>query len=111
MTKSSTATSSSTVASDAPPATPNNNNNGGRSNINNKQKKKKKWMSIALLHSALVFIQIGTSGYQVITRIALTSGMNLFVFAFYRGAIGLCFLIPIAFFVERLQMLPLSWNY
>ena len=61
-------------------------------------------MSIALLHSALVFVQIGTSGYQVITRIALTSGMNLFVFAVYRGAIGLCFLIPIAFFAERLYL-------
>ncbi|KAI5057761.1 hypothetical protein GOP47_0027776 [Adiantum capillus-veneris] len=67
------------------------------------------WVAVALLHVALLMVQLGMSGYQIITRVALTGGMNLFTFAVYRGAIGLCFLIPAAFFLERNQRPPLTW--
>ncbi|MCO5607267.1 hypothetical protein L7F22_061460 [Adiantum nelumboides] len=67
------------------------------------------WVSVVVLHVALLLVQAGMSGYQIITRVALTGGMSLFTFAVYRGAIGLCFLIPAAFFLERNQRPPLTW--
>ncbi|KAH7281967.1 hypothetical protein KP509_35G005600 [Ceratopteris richardii] len=68
------------------------------------------WVSIVVLHTALLLVQAGMSGYQIITRVALTGGMSLFTFAVYRGAIGLCFLIPAAFFLERNKRPPLTWK-
>lgn len=63
-----------------------------------------------LLHLALLFVQLGMSGYQIITRVALTEGMSVFTFAVYRGAIGLCLLVPFAFFLERNKRPPLTWK-
>lgn len=68
------------------------------------------WVSLVVLHLALLAVQAGMSGYQIITRVALTSGMSLFTFAVYRGAIGLCFLTPLAFFLERNKRPPLTWT-
>ncbi|KAH7316366.1 hypothetical protein KP509_21G090300 [Ceratopteris richardii] len=62
------------------------------------------WLSLVVLHTALLLASAGMSSYQVITRVALTSGMSLFTFAVYRGATGLCFLIRAAFFLERVSV-------
>ncbi|KAH7316365.1 hypothetical protein KP509_21G090200 [Ceratopteris richardii] len=68
------------------------------------------WLSLVVLHTALLLASAGMSRYQVITRVALTGGMSLFTFAVYRGAIGLCFLIPAPFFIERNKRPPLTWK-
>ncbi|KAH6555905.1 hypothetical protein KP509_1Z218600 [Ceratopteris richardii] len=68
------------------------------------------WLSLVVLHTALLLASTGGSGYQIITRVALTGGMSPFTFAVYRGAIGLCFLIPAAFFLERNKRPPLTWR-
>ncbi|KAH6559044.1 hypothetical protein KP509_1Z030400 [Ceratopteris richardii] len=68
------------------------------------------WLSLVVLHTALLLASAGGSGYQIITRVALTGGMSPFTFAVYRGAIGLCFLIPAAFFLERNKRPPLTWR-
>ncbi|KAH7316081.1 hypothetical protein KP509_21G078000 [Ceratopteris richardii] len=66
------------------------------------------WLSLVVLHTALLFASAGLCGYQIITRVALTGGMSLFTFSVYRGAIGLCFLIPAGFFLERNKRPPLT---
>lgn len=50
---------------------------------------------------ALLTVQLGYGGYYVLTKAAMSEGVNRFVFAVYRDCIALALLGPIAFFSER----------
>ncbi|CAM6129380.1 unnamed protein product [Calypogeia fissa] len=53
------------------------------------------------VHLALMTVQFGYGGYYVLTKAAMTSGFDRFVFAVYRELIGLAILTPLAYFTER----------
>eukprot|EP00249_Psilotum_nudum_P017112 c26166_g9_i1 orf=633-1751(-) len=67
-------------------------------------------LSDIFVHLALFLVQLGMAGYQIITRVALVGGMSPFVFAVYRGIIGLCVVSPFAIFLERKKRRPLTWR-
>lgn len=45
---------------------------------------------------ALITVQLGYGVYYVLTKAAISGGVNRFVFAVYRDAIALCLLGPLA---------------
>lgn len=50
---------------------------------------------------ALITVQLGYGFYYVLTKAAMSEGVNQFVFAVYRDVIALCLLGPFAYFSER----------
>lgn len=59
-----------------------------------------------MVHVALFLVQVAIGGYFVLAKAALVAGVNQFVFAVYRDAFGLSFLIPYAYFLEKYVNLP-----
>lgn len=49
------------------------------------------------------FIRSIYGGVQIVTKIAFNRGMSTTVFVFYRHAIAILFLVPVAFVVERYE--------
>lgn len=54
---------------------------------------------------AMIFIQFVYAGMALFSKAAISSGMNPFVFVFYRQAFASLALAPFAFFFERLSFI------
>jgi drug/metabolite transporter (DMT)-like permease len=59
---------------------------------------------------ALLTVQLGYGGYYVLTKVAMSDGVNRFVFAVYRDCIALALLGPLAFFSERKLRPAMTWT-
>ncbi|CAM6085695.1 unnamed protein product [Calypogeia fissa] len=64
---------------------------------------------LAAVHCGLIMVQLGQGGANVLMKVAMTEGVNTFVFAVYRDLVGLAILIPTAYFAERKQRRPLTF--
>ncbi|KAG0618703.1 hypothetical protein M758_4G086200 [Ceratodon purpureus] len=62
-------------------------------------------------HAALVLVQLNYGGYHVITKLALSVGINQLVFCVLRDVIALLILGPLAYFTEKRQRPPMSAYY
>ncbi|KAF3445513.1 hypothetical protein FNV43_RR10689 [Rhamnella rubrinervis] len=58
---------------------------------------------------AMIFIQFVYAGMALFSKAAISSGMNSFVFVFYRQAFASLALAPFAFFFESDKVAPLSY--
>ena len=50
---------------------------------------------------AMIFVQTGFAGMNIITKVALNHGMSHFVFVAYRHAVATLVLMPFAYVLER----------
>ncbi|BAS71691.1 Os01g0296900 [Oryza sativa Japonica Group] len=50
---------------------------------------------------AMVLVQLGLAGLNVMSKLTMASGMSPYVLLAYRNFIAAAFLAPIAFLVER----------
>lgn len=57
--------------------------------------------SIRTVHAALVLVQLGYAGLQMLSRVALDAGLNQFLLSMYRNIIAFAILGPIAYYYER----------
>ncbi|CAM6091840.1 unnamed protein product [Calypogeia fissa] len=64
---------------------------------------------LAAVHCGLIMVQLGQGGANVLNKVAMTTGVNTFVFAVYRDLVALAILIPTAYFAERKQIRPLTF--
>ena len=53
---------------------------------------------------AMVMVQVGFAGLNIVSKLALDKGMNPFVMVAYRQVIATVFLSPFAFFYERYSL-------
>ncbi|KAL2613119.1 hypothetical protein R1flu_024811 [Riccia fluitans] len=60
------------------------------------------------VHFALLLMQLGFAGHQILSRVALTSGLSQFVYAIYRNGLALIIMSPFAYVLEKKNRPPLS---
>jgi hypothetical protein len=53
------------------------------------------------VHAACVVVQSGFGVAYILSKVALTTGVNPVVFAVYRDVVALCTIAPVAYFLER----------
>lgn len=63
------------------------------------------------LHLAMLGLQFGYAGFHVVSRAALNVGISKIVFPVYRNIIALLLLFPFAYFIEKKERPPLTWNF
>ncbi|KAL3676340.1 hypothetical protein R1sor_026288 [Riccia sorocarpa] len=62
------------------------------------------------VHVALLIMQLGFAGHQVLSRVVLTTGLNQFVYAIYRNVLALVIMSPFAYALERKERPPLTFK-
>ncbi|KZV14578.1 protein WALLS ARE THIN 1-like [Dorcoceras hygrometricum] len=62
------------------------------------------------LHLSMLALQFGYAGFHVVSRAALNMGISKIVFPVYRNILALLLLLPFAYFLEKKERPPLSWN-
>ncbi|KAG6545900.1 hypothetical protein Mapa_012555 [Marchantia paleacea] len=62
----------------------------------------------ARVQLALLTVQLGYGIYYVLTKSAMSGGVNQFVFAVYRDVIALSLIIPLAYFTEKDKRTPIT---
>ncbi|CAI9777861.1 unnamed protein product [Fraxinus pennsylvanica] len=63
------------------------------------------------LHLAMLALQFGYAGFHVVSRFALNMGISKIVFPVYRNILALLLLLPFAYFLEKKERPPLTWNF
>ncbi|KAL0553405.1 hypothetical protein IC582_007300 [Cucumis melo] len=72
------------------------------------------WCSIPeklQLHGAMLALQFGYAGFHVVSRAALNMGISKLVFLVYRNIIAFFLLLPFAYFLEKKERPPISFNF
>jgi hypothetical protein len=59
------------------------------------------WGGTACRPLPLVLVQLGFAGMNVVSKLALDTGMSPYVLISYRNLVGAAFLSPLAFIIER----------
>lgn len=57
---------------------------------------------------AVIFLQFGLAGMDVISKVALNQGMSNYVFVVYRHAVATIVMAPFAIVLDRFALLSLS---
>ncbi|BBN17424.1 hypothetical protein MPTK1_7g14400 [Marchantia polymorpha subsp. ruderalis] len=60
------------------------------------------------VHAALMMMQLGFAGHQILSRVALTSGLSQFVYAIYRNGLALIIMGPFAYVLEKKDRPPMT---
>ncbi|KAL5990981.1 hypothetical protein ACLOJK_011887 [Asimina triloba] len=55
-------------------------------------------------HGSMIFVQLSSAAYAVLTRVILTQGISSTVFLFYQFAIATIFMAALAFIFERITL-------
>lgn len=63
------------------------------------------------LHLAMLALQFGYAGFHVVSRAALNMGISKIVFPVYRNILAFFLLLPFAYFLEKKERPPISWNF
>ncbi|XP_060199763.1 protein WALLS ARE THIN 1-like [Lycium barbarum] len=63
------------------------------------------------LHLAMLTLQFGYAGFHVVSRAALNMGISKIVFPVYRNILAFLLLLPFAYFLEKKDRPPLTWNF
>ncbi|KAM7517228.1 hypothetical protein LguiA_006811 [Lonicera macranthoides] len=74
----------------------------------------KRWCSMPekfQLHLAMLLLQFGYAGFHVVSRAALNMGISKIVFPVYRNILAFLLLVPFAFFLEKKERPPLTFNF
>ncbi|XP_038897035.1 protein WALLS ARE THIN 1-like [Benincasa hispida] len=72
------------------------------------------WCSIPeklQLHGAMLALQFGYAGFHVVSRAALNMGISKLVFLVYRNIIAFFLLLPFAYFLEKKERPPITFNF
>ncbi|KAK6118806.1 hypothetical protein DH2020_047441 [Rehmannia glutinosa] len=59
---------------------------------------------------AMIFVQLAFAGMAMFSKVAITNGMNPYVFVAYRQAFATITLAPFAFFLDRKKADPMSYG-
>ncbi|KAL0391935.1 UNVERIFIED_CONTAM: protein WALLS ARE THIN 1 [Sesamum radiatum] len=63
------------------------------------------------LHLSMLALQFGYAGFHVVSRAALNMGISKIVFPVYRNILAFLLLLPFAYFLEKKERPPLTWNF
>ncbi|KAL6522017.1 WD repeat-containing protein wat1 [Orobanche minor] len=63
------------------------------------------------LHLSMLALQFGYAGFHVVSRAALNMGISKIVFPVYRNVLAFLLLLPFAYFLEKKERPPLTWNF